>query len=220
MNHWELSASFDLYSTIFWSVTYIECIRIGLQKKTYCVPFFAICMNMAWETLSLIDYLNHDGTNAALYFTYAVWMLLDIGIVCTYLLYGKKELKAFLSSWGIQDYTHVNKLFIARTLFGFAVVIGVILYLYFNVVSWKGYFSFINNLIMSALFISMLYMRKNTRGQSMSIAITKCIGTLCATITMILGNHEALTIIGIICFVLDVIYVILLSKRANSAIGE
>lgn len=207
MNHWELSASFDLYLTIFWSVAYIECIRIGLQKKTYCMPFFAICMNMTWETLSLIDYLNHDGTNAALYFTYAVWMLLDIGIVCTYLLYGKKELKAFLSSWGIQDYTHVNKLFIARTLFGFAVVIGVILYLYFNVVSWKGYFSFINNLIMSALFIGMFFLRRGGNSQSLSIAITKCIGTLCATITMILGGNTTLWIIGVFCFIIDIVYI-------------
>ena len=148
-------------------------------------------------------------------------MVLDVGIVSTYFLYGKKELQLYLrgrqTSKLEQSYT---LFFYLRTLIGFAIIAGVLIYLYNTAETWKGYFSFINNLIMSALFISMLYMRKNTRGQSMSIAITKCIGTLCATITMILGNHEALTIIGIICFVLDVIYVILLSKRANSAIGE
>ena len=72
MTNGEWIGIFDIYLTIFWCVAYIECIRIGFKQKTYCMPFFAICMNFGWETLSLIDYIICDGTNTALYFTYGV----------------------------------------------------------------------------------------------------------------------------------------------------
>lgn len=36
-------------SGICWSIVYIECIRIGFKEKTYCMPLFALGLNIAWE---------------------------------------------------------------------------------------------------------------------------------------------------------------------------
>ena len=91
MNRWDWLALFDVYQMIFWCVTYIECIRIGIKEKTYCMPLLALCMNFCWEALSLVDYSLHSGDNIFAYSLYGVWTLLDLGIVATYIVYGKQE---------------------------------------------------------------------------------------------------------------------------------
>lgn len=38
-------------SGICWSAVYVDCIRIGFKQKTYCMPLFALGLNIAWEGL-------------------------------------------------------------------------------------------------------------------------------------------------------------------------
>jgi hypothetical protein len=52
----------------------------------------------------------------------------------------------------------------------------------FGVAKGAGYSAFLQNLLMSVLFIAMLAGRGNREGQSLSIAINKWIGTLAPTI--------------------------------------
>ena len=76
------------------------------------------------------------------------------------------------------------------------------------------YTAFIDNLIMSALFLSMLLRRGDRRGQNMWIAWGKLLGTLTASVSQYLydpGNVLWL-VIYVEILVLDVFYVILLSK--------
>ena len=196
---------FDIYQMIFWCVVYIECIRIGVRQRTYCMPLLAICMNFCWEALSFVDCVIHVKESAFMYVHYGTWLLLDIGIISTFVLYHKEEAQKMT-----QGFTRtVTERYGGKV---FALVAGVILVMYFLIPTWKGYFVFPNNLIMSALFILMLYQRKGARGQSISIAITKCIGTLCATMTVLLSCSYDLAIMGFACFVLDVVYIVMLQK--------
>ena len=54
---------FDIYMLVFWSVAYIECIRIGFRDKTYCVPLFAIGLNFTWELSTMIMFVVNGITN-------------------------------------------------------------------------------------------------------------------------------------------------------------
>jgi hypothetical protein len=76
------------------------------------------------------------------------------------------------------------------------------------------YTAFVDNLIMSALFLGMLLRRGDRRGQSMWIAWGKLLGTLTASVSQYLydpGNVLWL-VIYIEILILDLVYVILLSK--------
>ena len=39
-----------IISGLFWIIVYEECIRLGFKQKTYCMPFFALTLNIAWES--------------------------------------------------------------------------------------------------------------------------------------------------------------------------
>ena len=78
--------------------------------------------------------------------------------------------------------------------------------------SW--YSAFIQNLIMSVLYLKMLGDRKSAKGQSLLIAICKGLGTLAPTILfgLVFGNNLVL-LLGIFCAVFDTIYVVLLGRQ-------
>jgi len=73
--------------------------------------------------------------------------------------------------------------------------------------SATDYAAFLQNALMSTLFIAMFYSRGGTRGQNLIIAVSKWLGTLAATI---LRSDRLVRIFGIICCVLDVICIGLL----------
>lgn len=206
MTRWEWIGLFDIYSMIFWCVTYIECIRIGSRQKTYCVPLLALCINFCWELFSFVDYIAIQGENAFIYVLYGLWLFLDVGIVITYYLYGEREFFKIRR----KDSHHF---FIIVTTVVFGVVIGIVTMLYIIEENWKLYISFTDNVLMSALFIAMYYIRSGTRGQTLSIAITKCIGTFCATLTMVLSGQRFGVVMGGICLILDIAYVVILAKH-------
>lgn len=210
---------FDILSMLFYCVTYIDCIRIGDKHKTYCVPFFAICMNICWESWAIVDFAIHGETIVWNYVVDASWVMLDVLVVYTYFKYGRLELsrmKSLLTRSKI-SLIDVNLLFKLRTVIEpiLVVITLIICYIYFDL--WKIYFAFIDNLIYSVLFIIMLYVRRGSRGQSMSIAICKGVGTLAATInTGLIPQYMPICIIGTLCFFLDIAYIILLYRTIQA----
>jgi predicted lipid-binding transport protein (Tim44 family) len=78
----------------------------------------------------------------------------------------------------------------------------------FGQMAGARYSAFLQNLLMSGLFIAMLVARRGIRGQTLTIAISKWIGTLAPTILIgVLGNMPFITAIGIMCSVFDLIYI-------------
>jgi hypothetical protein len=41
-------------SGVCWTVVYIEGIRIGFRDKSYAIPFYALALNLAWESLHTV----------------------------------------------------------------------------------------------------------------------------------------------------------------------
>lgn len=194
-----------LLSGIAWTTVYIVAIYKGFKDKSYAIPLFALGANICWEAIYSIAAMNSFGVNAQS-ITNIVWCLFDIVVVYTYFKYGVKYFPA-----------NAKRYFISFSVLSFAVnlLLQLAFYLQFPILAEAAQYSaFLQNAIMSILFIVMLFQRNSTEGQSMIIAVAKWIGTLAPTILMgvVQGFNIYVIICGIICTVFDLIYIYFLAK--------
>ena len=76
------------------------------------------------------------------------------------------------------------------------------------------YSAFLQNLVMSILFIDMLWKRDSLEGQSVLLAVAKWLVTLAPTILMGVITYDALVLVcGIFCSVFDLIYIGMLVQK-------
>lgn len=199
-----------LLSGIAWTIVYIDCIRIGFKHKTYAMPFWALALNISWELLhTILDYRSR-GIETQIVIN-GVWAAFDIAVLVTFFKYGKKYFPKNLKSgwfyiWGISGIVisfMLQHIFIKE----------------YGLIMGGGYAAFLQNLLMSALFIAMLVQRNGSEGQSLTIAISKWIGTMAPTLLFgyigsnSMGGPNALMLgIGVIIAVLDLTYIIMLVK--------
>src|SRR5262249_46530158 len=164
-----------IISGVCWTIVYIEGIRLGFRDKSYAIPFYALALNFAWESLYTFFGFRTNGLTVQNIFN-AVWFLFDIGILYTYFNFGRKY---FRTPWK-QPATLADGTFVAWSLLvllsAFAIEYAFIRE--FGVAKGAGYSAFLQNLLMSVLFIAMLIQRGNREGQSLTIAVNKWIGTL------------------------------------------
>jgi hypothetical protein len=203
-------------SAVAWSIVYISCIRIGFQQKTYCIPLWALALNFTWEVWHGFYDLHELGPQLQVIIN-AIWALFDTVILYTFFKFGRrhfpKNLKSgWFYSWGI-----------ISLIISFLVQYAFILE--FGTVMGGSYAAFMQNLLMSILFIIMLHNRHGSEGQSLTIAYSKCIGTLAPTILFgvigsaaLDGPNIFILIIGFIIFFFDLVYIVLLTRVRN--LGE
>ena len=192
----------DLFLTIVsglaWTIVYIEAIRLGFRYKTYAMPVAALGLNFAWETIYGVHGLTE--TVSAQSVINLVWAGADAVIVFTFLRFGRAELPKFVT----------RPLFIGWSLvvFGISFAVQALFIGEFGWTAGARYSAFLQNLLMSGLFIAMLVARRGTRGQSLVIAVAKWLGTLAPTILIgVLGGLPFILWIGLLCSVLDLIYI-------------
>jgi len=196
-------------SGLCWTVVYIEGIRLGLRDRSYAIPFFALALNIAWELLHAIFGFRLGGGLQPI--INVIWSLFDLGIFYTYISFGRKYFPTDLpQSW-----------FFGWTLIVLVAAFGVE-YAFtreFGVFKGGAYAAFVQNLVMSVLFIQMLVNRKSREGQSLMLAINKWIGTLAPTIQFgLLGDASfaqgslLILVVGSFCSVFDLIYIWLLRR--------
>jgi hypothetical protein len=214
-----------IISGVCWTIVYIEGIRIGFRDRSYAIPFYALALNFAWELLYTFFGFRINGLNVQNVFS-AVWLTFDIGILYTYFKFGRK----YFPPWrpfdpsAHTDGTDKSGGFIGWSVLGLitAIAIEYAFVREFGVARAAGYSAFLQNLLMSVLFIAMLVRRRSTEGQRLSIAVNKWIGTLAPTILYGLlgeggfprGSWLVLTA-GVFCSVFDVAYIWLLAKAKN-----
>ena len=186
-------------SGICWSAVYVDSIRIGFKQKTYCMPLFALGLNIAWEGIYACMDLFVRHSYGAQAFANAAWFLLDIFIVVTFLKYGKEEME---SEAGKKFFVPWTVLVLASCL-----VLQILFAYEFGDVEGEKYSAYLQNITMSVAYLYMLNRRKSSKGQSMLIAVCKCIGTVTPTIFGTIEGNVFILGTGIICFVFDVIYI-------------
>jgi hypothetical protein len=197
----------DLFLTglsgLAWTIVYIVAIRVGLRDKTYAIPIAALGLNIAWEWIyAIYDLSSAPGVQA---YINLVWALADLVILYTFFRYGRAELPSFVTrpmfvAWGI-------------AILAASLSIQLLFIHQFTLVDMRAaeYSAFLQNLLMSGLFIAMFVARRGPRGQSLIIAIAKWIGTLSPTILfgVIKGSNFVLGL-GTLCSVFDLAYIGLL----------
>lgn len=186
-------------SGICWSVVYVDSIRTGLKQKTYCMPLFALGLNIAWEGIYAYTDLFIRGSINAQAIANTVWFLLDIFILVTWFKFGREEMEGELG----------RKLFIPWTALVLAscFVLQILFIAEFGDVEGEKYSAYLQNIAMSAAYLYMLNRRKSSKGQTMLIAVCKCIGTLTPTIYGTMEGNTFILVTGIICFFFDLIYI-------------
>ena len=192
-----------LLSGICWTIVYIELIFLGFKEKTYGMPFIALAFNFTWEIVYCYIDFKSGFSNVQTWIN-LIWFLLDVFIVCTYLIYGKKYFPKHTSRKYFMPWTIIIFLMSFALQYYFIIEFGDL---------WKVYSAFIQNLIMSILFINMLVNRNDIKGQSLTIAINKWIGTLAPTILFgIIRGSKLILVLGIFCSVFDIIYIYFLNS--------
>jgi hypothetical protein len=199
-----------LISAIAWTLVYINCIRIGFKQKTYCIPLWALSLNFTWELWHGIFDLQELGPQLQVIIN-AIWASFDSIILYTYFRFGKRYFPENLKTGWFHTWGIISLIISFLVQYAFVKEFGTIM--------GGGYAAFLQNLLMSVLFIIMLQNRNGTEGQSFTIAFSKCLGTLAPTIlfgiigsTAMNGPNRFILIIGLITFVLDVVYIVMLRK--------
>lgn len=197
-----------LLSGIAWTLVYIDAIRVGFRDKTYAMPLFALGLNLGWEVIyAYLSFTEISGPDLQGIIN-ACWALFDIGIVYTYFRYGRRY-------W--------SQAFSTNAFVGWSILVFVtsfalqLLFLYeFGDHLGSRYSAFLQNLLMSILFIGMFVARKGGEGQTLLIAIAKWIGTLAPTILFgVIEQSVFITGLGIFCSIFDLIYIGLLLWNRN-----
>lgn len=194
---------------LFWSLTYILIIRRGFKDRTYGMPLAALCANISWEAIFSFIY---PVSPPQLYINY-IWFLIDVFIVLQFLKYGRSEFP-----------TLSNKKFYAMFLLALTTFFCLVLFITMEFKDWQGaYAAFGQNLMMSVLFIVMLYSRNNLRGQSIYIALSKMFGTGISSVAFYLYQPISLgsvllPFLYVSIFIYDIIYVILVYQKCRGRI--
>jgi hypothetical protein len=194
-------------SGLAWTIVYVECIRVGMRDRTYAMPLAALGLNIAWES----TYAAHGlaGAVGAQPVINLVWALLDLVIVYTFFRFGRAEFPTLsgpqFAGWGVLVFASSY----------------VVQWLFIGQFGWPDaakYSAFLQNLLMSGLFIAMLVARRGTRGQSMLIAVPKWIGTLAPTIVIGVYEHSSFILgLGVLCSAFDLVYIGLLRNAQTAA---
>ncbi len=182
----------DLISGVCWSLAYAAAVIRGLKYRTWCIPGICICFNFSWELLIVLSHLQIGGVNDIPFYIHLAWLILDVGILATWIFFVREKRMANLCT-------------LAATIITFY-------FLVFRGGYWEVV-AFTINLIMSLAFICR-YRYDSTQWASLFIAVCKLIGTAAATLLcgIIQMNPVALWLGGL-CLILDIYYVATLCSK-------
>jgi hypothetical protein len=149
-----------------WTVAYAQIVYTSHREKTYGLPLVSIFQNFTWEFIFSFQ-LIAPGV-VALVWGNRLWFVVDCVIVLQVFLYGKQSQK---HPW-VRDHFY-------------AIAVASLVCTGFGVYAFAAYFndvyglalSFLINLLMSVLFIAMLFERPDLKGLPYGAAWAKMIGT-------------------------------------------
>ncbi|MFF4105271.1 hypothetical protein [Streptomyces sp. NPDC001903] len=197
-----------LVSGVAWTVVYVEAIRVGLRDRTYAMPVAALALNFAWEATYAVGEFRAGVSAQGV--VNVVWALADVVIIWTYLRFGRSELPAFVT----------RPLFAAWSVlvFGTGFAVQWLFLAHFGTHDATRYAAFLQNLLMSGLFIALYADRRGARGQSLVIAVAKWLGTLAPTLLFgVVEDSPFILGLGVLCSVFDLAYIGLLVRGRRAA---
>ncbi|WP_329384122.1 hypothetical protein OG625_22690 [Streptomyces sp. NBC_01351] len=198
-----------LVSGIAWTIVYVEAIRVGLRDRTYAMPVAALSLNFAWESIYAVREFTVGISAQGV--VNVVWAVADVVIVCTYLRFGRAELPRFVTRPMFAGW--------AVLVFGTGFAVQGLFLAHFGAHDATRYSAFLQNLLMSGLFIGLFAARQGPRGQSLTIAVAKWLGTLAPTLLFgVIEDAPFILGLGILCSVFDLVYIGLLLQARRRAV--
>ena len=220
-----------LVSGIFWTIVYIDIIYRGFKDKTCGMPLMVLGLNWAWEFQFAFmgspffpegSFFHITDQTPVQRGVDAVWFIFDCIILYLKFKYGRDEYNKALPGFG-------RKMFVPYILFILFISFQAVWFISIELEDHQGaYAAYQQNIFISSLYIPMLMRKGNTDGQSMVIAICKCLGTLAPDIlggiVLIRSYHvpvaqflymETMPYMKLLigsCLMFDIIYIISLYK--------
>ena len=143
-----------------------------------------------------------------------IWFIFDIFIIITYFKFGFRESK-FKSKNTFYTWSIIAILS--------SLIVQYLFIHEFGLILGSSYIAFLQNLLMSVLFIDLLHKRQSSEGQSMLIAVSKCLGTVAPTILFgyigiqrLGGPNDFILVMGFVILVFDLAYIFLLRNKIKS----
>jgi hypothetical protein len=207
-----MELALTLVSGVAWTVVYVEAVRLGFRDRTYAIPVVALALNLAWEVVYGFRGMAEGVSPQAV--VNVAWALADVVVVVTFVRFGRAELPSrvprpvFLGS--------------AAALLAGAFAVQLLFLDAFGGFAGPRYAAFLQNLLMSGLFIAMFVARRGTRGQSVLLAAAKWIGTLAPTVLFgVLEGDGSRFILGLgaLCCVLDLVYLAMVRLARRPAVA-
>lgn len=157
----------------FWISTYLLVIRRGNKDELPAMPLAAVALNICWEAIFSFLYMPDD---PRVLIAWGSCFILDSFILYQVYRYGSRD---FPHPWVQKHWTAI---------LGLALVAAFVSLMGFTAQFQDklGWFTgFLQNLIMSILFVAMIIRRDSVKGQSLYIALGKFLGTFVAFILAI-----------------------------------
>ncbi|MEU6776838.1 hypothetical protein [Streptomyces sp. NPDC046759] len=213
-----MHTAFLLGTGVFWTAAYALLIRTGLREHTFGMPVVAFATNISWEFM----FAFVRPPSGVMHVVNVVWFCFDLAVGYTVVRFGRSEFPylpgrlflpalAVLLAFAYPGMNYASEQFDAG---GGAIT------------------AFGSNLAMSGMFLAMLAARRGTRGQSPGIALTKLLGTVCASLSMLtdpdpVPRHDTALMhyLYVGCFLLDLAYAVALftvrraARRASVVAG-
>ncbi|KAL8638922.1 MAG: hypothetical protein Q9228_003974 [Teloschistes exilis] len=79
--------AFTALSGVLWSASYTLMANSGFKDKSYAMPIYSLCLNIAWETVFGFVY----GPGLLNQIVFAQWMVVDAFLVYTTVKYGRQQ---------------------------------------------------------------------------------------------------------------------------------
>jgi hypothetical protein len=188
----------------FWAYTYACLIYRGNIDKYMGIPVFAVVLNLSWE-ITFFIVLPHPPQQKPID---VIWILLDLFILRLAFRYGWKDFPG-----------------IGRRQFGRLIAAALVFSFVFHVaLGWELadnegiYGAMVINIYMSIAFIQLLRQRGSSIGQTMHVAVGKCIGTLGAGAMFFAWypGRNLLTLCTLTIFAIDLVYIRLLHRQLRA----
>lgn len=163
-----LGESLRATCAFFWISTYLLIIRRGNRDRLPAMPMAAFALNICWEGIFSFVFMPDD---PKVTLAWGTCFFLDVVILVQVYRYGR------------DDFPHPGVRAHWTPILGLALVTAFLVLMGFTAQFGDrlGWFTgFLQNLLMSVLFVAMLVRRQSVRGQSLYIALGKLLGTFVA----------------------------------------
>ncbi|MCC5944516.1 MAG: hypothetical protein JJT94_06240 [Bernardetiaceae bacterium] len=193
-----------ILDTLFWLAVYVLIERSTQKYKYVGMPAMALAANIGWEFVWSWVLV----TNLGELFVWGarLWFFFDVLLFYRLMQYGQKQvtnvyLKKYFKLW-----VSLSVVAWAFLIYSFTVQFGDPI---------GGTTGYILNLMMSVLFIVLYLSNPKQKSWSISVAWCKMIGTVLIVISFWVGKmyYPFITTIGIITFMIDMTYIVLLYQR-------